>query len=329
MNSVLLSVCAWLVVGMCAWLPATAQTYLTHDEFEQWEDDIRAEPDREYLFRMINGDIVTGRVLDLSSWADKTNAEEVSAEDALGFTVTVDAITGPLKLESVDIAYFGPRYDTYRHRHRGYVIPTAQPIGDDAFIGLWEIGFLYAGGGIGPLSITAGRSFVPGIPARDQFSLVNVKATVAELDNGLVETGKQFYAVGFNGAWLNDKNFIGHAFANATFTGVRSQTTTTFFAKVAGPELMQVNLGTLVGAFNLPLANGAFGVAISIDTRFPEFHDLHAVMELANADITRPANTLLYLGVRTALSSIGMDFGIALAPGPTVVPAVAFAWTPF
>ena len=329
MNPVLLSVCAWLFLGMCAGYSAMAQTYLTHDAYEQWEDEIRAEPDREYLFRMVNGDIITGRVLDLVSVAETANAQEDNADDILGFTVTVDAITGPLKLESVDIAYFGPRYDTYRHRHRGYIIPTAQPIGDDAFIGLWEIGFLYAGGGIGPLSITAGRSFVPGIPARDQLSLINVKATVAEVDNGLVESGKQFYAVGINGAWLNDKNFIGHAFANATFTGERSQTTTTFFAKVAGPELLQVNLGTFVSSFNLPLANGAFGLAISIDTRFPEFHDLHAVMELANADITRPANTLLYLGVRTALSSVGMDFGIALAPGPLVVPAVAFAWTPF
>lgn len=312
-------------------LQLQAQVYVMPDELEELENALREEPDREYVFRLRNGDVISGPILDIQSWAPALSpgSPEVPDQESLGFTVSVDALTGKVTIDSRDIAYFERRYEAYRHRHRGYIIPTAQPIGDDAFIGLWEIGFLYAGGGVGPLSVTAGRSFVPGIPARDQFSLVNVKATVAEADNGLVESGKQYYAVGFNGAWLNDKNFIGHAYVNATFTGARAAATTTFFTKVAGPELMQVNLGTLVNAFNLPLANGAFGVAISIDTRFPDFHDLHAVMELANADITRPGNTLLYLGVRTALSSVGMDFGITLAPGPTVIPAVAFAWTPF
>ena len=326
---------AYIVVAASLLLPLQAQVYLMPDELEQLENDLRDDPDREYVFRLVNGDIVSGPIIDIEAWdpfprpgTDSMYLKKRSKQ-SFGFDVTVDALTGKLKLDSRNIAYFERRYEAYRHRHRGYIIPTAQPIGDDAFIGLWEIGFLYAGGGVGPLSITAGRSFVPGIPARDQLSLVNVKATVAEADNGLVESGKQYYALGFNGAWLNDKNFIGHAYVNATFTGARAAATTTFFTKVAGPELMQVNLGTLVNAFNLPLANGAFGVAISIDTRFPDFHDLHAVMELANADITRPGNTLLYLGVRTALSSVGMDFGITLAPGPTVIPAVAFAWTPF
>jgi hypothetical protein len=326
---------AYIVVAASLLLPLQAQVYLMPDELEQLENDLRDDPDREYVFRLVNGDIVSGPIIDIEAWdlflrpgTDSMYLKKRSKQ-SFGFDVTVDALTGKLKLDSRNIAYFERRYEAYRHRHRGYIIPNAQPIGDDAFIGLWEIGFLYAGGGVGPLSITAGRSFVPGIPARDQLSLVNVKATVAEADNGLVESGKQYYALGFNGAWLNDKNFIGHAYVNATFTGARAAATTTFFTKVAGPELMQVNLGTLVNAFNLPLANGAFGVAISIDTRFPDFHDLHAVMELANADITRPGNTLLYLGVRTALSSVGMDFGITLAPGPTVIPAVAFAWTPF
>lgn len=326
---------AYIVVAASLLLPLQAQVYLMPDELEQLENDLRDDPDREYVFRLVNGDIVSGPIIDIEAWdlflrpgTDSMYLRKLRKQ-SFGFDVTVDALTGKLKLDSRNIAYFERRYEAYRHRHRGYIIPTAQPIGDDAFIGLWEIGFLYAGGGVGPLSITAGRSFVPGIPARDQLSLVNVKATVAEADNGLVESGKQYYALGFNGAWLNDKNFIGHAYVNATFTGARAAATTTFFTKVAGPELMQVNLGTLVDAFNLPLANGAFGVAISIDTRFPDFHDLHAVMELANADITRPGNTLLYLGVRTALSSVGMDFGITLAPGPTVIPAVAFAWTPF
>jgi hypothetical protein len=335
MSTVLRLLCITLILIAGSSIRAKGQVWLSPEAFEQWEDDLRDDPEREYLFRMVNGDIITGTIVDLEQWsaAERPSATAGSLDEhdteTLGFTVIVDALAGKLKLDSRDIAYVDQRHETYRHRHRGYIIPTAQPIGDDAFIGLWEIGFLYAGGGIGPLSITAGRSFVPGIPARDQFSLVNMKVTVAEADNGLVESGKQFYAVGFNGAWLNDKNFIGHAYANATFTGSRSQATTTFFTKVAGQELLQVNLGTLVNAFNLPLANGAFGVAISIDTRFPEFHDLHAVMELANADITRPSNTLLYLGVRTALSAVGMDFGITLAPGPTVIPAVAFAWTPF
>lgn len=293
-----------------------AQVSMTSDQIDALEEGIRNDPDRVYLVRLVNGDILTGPLLAVE-------------RDNDGVALRIGATIGRAKIYLREIAYVNTVTDAYRHRHRGYILPTAQPIGDDHFLGVWEIAVLYAGGGIGPISITGGRSLVPGIPMSDQFSVVNIKATVHEADNGLVEGGKQFYAVGVNGTWLNDRNFLGHVYGSATFTGRRTQVTTTMFAKISGNELSTVRLGTLTDPFNVPYGNGAIGIGLGLDTRMPAFNDLHVIAELANADITRPANTLLYLGLRTATSAVAMDFGMALAPGPTVVPAVAFAWTPF
>jgi hypothetical protein len=306
-----------VIIGMLvAVASAHAQLMMSTDDLDALEEQIRDDPDRVFFVRLINGDVLTGPLLAVERSDD-------------GVALRIGATIGRAKVYLREIAFLRAIDDAYRHRHRGYILPTAQPIGDDHFLGVWELAFLYAGGGIGPISITGGRTLVPGIPMSDQFSVVNVKVTVHEADNGLVEGGKQYYAVGVNGAWLNDKNFMGHVYGSATFTGRRTQVTTTMFAKVSGEDLATINVGTLVNPFVLPYANGAIGIGLSLDTRMPSFNDLHVIAELANADITRPANTILYLGLRTASSSIAMDFGIALAPGPLAIPAVAFAWTPF
>ena len=101
------------------------------------------------------------------------------------------------------------------------------------------------------------------------------------------------------------------------------------FAKVAGEDVYTITGSNLFGPASFQLQNGAFGVGIGLDTRFPEMRNLHFVGELWNADITRPSNTDLYLGLRLGSTAVAMDFGLTIVPGPAAIPTVAFAWTPF
>ncbi|MFZ9869907.1 MAG: hypothetical protein ACO3E0_01990 [Candidatus Kapaibacteriota bacterium] len=273
--------------------------------------------DEIYVVRLENGDILSGAIVEFS-------------EDDTGAYVRVASVVGRAKIYAKEIHSIYSSEADYRHRHRGYILPTAIPIGNDAFISLIEGVLPYAGVGVGNwLSITAGRTLVPGIAWSEQVSLVNAKFTVHTAPHGLVEGGEQYYAVGINGGWLNDVNFLGHVYGVATFTGKRTQATLMMFAKVAGKDNYTIKAGNFFGPSAFPLPNGTFGVGIGLDTRFPEMRNLHVVGELWNADLTRPANTALYLGLRLTSRAVASDFGFTIVQGPFVVPTVAFAWTPW
>lgn len=273
--------------------------------------------DETYLVRLHNGDIISGPIAEI-------------AEDSTGAYVRVVAVIGRAKIYAKEIAWISTSNEAYRHRHRGYLMPTAQPIRGDHFVALIEGVMPYGGFGIGEwFSMTAGRTVLPGIDWSEQISVVNAKFTVHKGENGLVEGGEQYYALGFNGGWLNDVNFMGHVFGVATFTGVRTQASVMMFAKVAGKDAYTITAGDLIDPVSFALANGTFGIGLGLDTRFPEMKNLHFIGELWNADLTRPSNTALYLGLRLTSTAVAMDFGITTVPGPAFVPTVAFAWTPF
>lgn len=280
-------------------------------------DAMEYDTDAEYYVRLVNGDVVTGQILEISS-------------DSTGTFLRLAASFGRARLYAREISWIGLREASYRARHRGILLPTAQPIGNDHYLALVEGVMPTIGVGIGSVvSITAGRTVVPGIGWSNQFSTVNIKGTLYEGPNGLVEQGKQVYALGVNGAWINDVNFIGHVYGVATYTGKRTSVSTLVHAKVSGKDDYTVSGGTLFSPFRFPYANGTIGLAFMMDVRFPEFHDLHFIGELWNADILRPSNSALFVGVRQGNTALTFDFGVAVLPGPNVAPALVVQWTPF
>lgn len=280
-------------------------------------DAMEYDTDAEYYVRLINGDVVTGQIVEIST-------------DSSGSFLRIATSFGRARLYAREISWIGTREASYRARHRGMLLPTAQPIGNDHYLALVEGVMPTIGVGIGSvLSITAGRTVVPGIGWSNQFSTVNVKGTVYEGQNGLVEQGKQVYALGINGAWVNDVNFIGHLYGVATFTGKRTSVSTLVHAKISGKDDYTVSGGTLVSPFRFPYANGTIGVALMMDVRFPEMHDLHFIGELWNSDLRRPSNSALFMGVRQGNTTLAFDFGVAVLPGPNVAPALVVQWTPF
>ncbi len=270
-----------------------------------------------YYVRLVNGDLLSGVITEADA-------------DTSGAFIRIKAPIGRAKIYAREIAWIGLLEKSYRARNRGYILPTAQPIGNDHYLALVEGVMPWLGVGIADIvSITGGRTIVPGIGWENQFSAVNVKFSLYEAGNGLVEGGKQFYALGMNGTWINDVNFIGHVYAVATFTGKRTSVSTMMHAKIAGKDLYTVSGGTLFDPFVFPYPNGSIGIALMMDVRFPELHDLHFLGELWNADLTRPAQSALFLGLRQGNTSLTFDFGLTLVPGPAVVPTLAVAWHPF
>lgn len=280
-------------------------------------ENFEPDPELVYYVRMSNGDVLSG----LSTQVK---------EDGKGNYIELTTINGRIKIYEENIAWIGLYIDSYRADSRGLLIPNAEPIGNDSYIGVTEAVMPTVGIGYTPyLNVVAGRTIIPGIGAENQFSIVNIKSTLYEAENGLVEGGKQFYAVGFNASWLNDVNFIGHLYGVATFTGKRTRVSTLVHWKAAGKEVYTVSSGTLANSFQFPYINGTLGVGLMMDVRFPELHDVHILAELWGADLTRPSQSGLFLGLRQTNNQLTYDFGFGLLPRGVLVPIVNFAWTPW
>ncbi|MBK6291335.1 MAG: hypothetical protein IPF59_06190 [Ignavibacteria bacterium] len=305
---------AVLLVAVVASAPVLkAQSGMSDEALEQYEFDTELE----YYVRLVNGDVVSGPVTETSS-------------DSAGAFIRIKTPFGRARLYAAEISWIGLLEESYRARNRGLILPTAEAIKKDHYLALVEGVMPTLGVGIADfVSITGGRTVIPGIGWQNQFSTVNIKGTVYEGKNGLVEGGKQIYAFGVNGSWINDVNFMGHVYGVATFTGKRTRVSTMIHAKVAGKDSYVVSGGSLFDPFTFPYANGTIGVAFMMDVRFPEMHDLHFLGELWNADLTRPSQSALFLGLRQCNTAITFDFGLTLLPGPNVAPALAVAWTPW
>lgn len=299
------------------WSIVMASMFATASAIEDAElEDLEIDPEVEYYIRLHTGDVYTGLL-------------STVAIDGRGAHVSITTSAATTKIYAGDIAWISTRDHAYRARNRGAVLPTAEAIGNDMYVGLTEVVLPTIGFGVFDVgSITLARTLIPGIGMENQLSLVNLKATVHEDVNGLVEGGRQIYAIGFNGTWLNDVNFLGQLYGVATFTGKRARVSTMIFGKVVGKDDYTINTGSLGSSFRFPYANGTMGIGLMIDVRFPEFHDLRVLAELWGANIQRPSQSVFFLGLRSASTAVTYDFGLGLFPGGNLVPVVNFAWNP-
>ncbi|MFP4528540.1 MAG: hypothetical protein ACLFQX_08325 [Candidatus Kapaibacterium sp.] len=278
-------------------------------------DDLEIGKKHEYIIRLKNGDILTGYVTGTAPGEEGGPAIRFRTE------------LGTALIYISQIEEIRPKEVAYRHSHRVFLLPTAEPIGGDHFIGMFEMLFLYGGAGIGDIvSITAGRSIVPGIDSRQQLTELNVKATVYNTDFESMEGGMSF-AVGGNMAWANHNNRLVHYYGVATFRGFKSLITSAIFYKAGSEDYYRLNFGQ--NAVDMTYADGSFGIGLGLDTRFTRWHGLHFIGELWNSDITRPTNTGVLLGFRLSNSSFSADFGLSFFTQPLVAPFASFVWTPF
>jgi hypothetical protein len=268
--------------------------------------------------RLLNGDILTGKILELIEKRAGTPEEGIRLETSLG-TLTIFVS---------EIAEITPRRNLYRHNHRAYIMPTAEPIGANHFVGLWELIFLYGGVGITDyVSITAGRTLVPFILPEEQFTLVNVKITPYSTD--IDDNGNRiFTCIGGNFALANAANQFWHVYLGGTFKSTRTSITGLVFAKANQPNSYRIRAGNFFD-FTTRYEQATIGLGAALDSRISDRHDLHFIGELWNANVLQPSSTAVLLGLRLANTTLSMDFGVAIFTQPFFFPFVSVAWTPF
>jgi len=276
------------------------------------------EPDRNkiYVIKLINGDILTGYVVESISDPDEGEGIKFSTEIGTA-TIFEDQILEIRLLK-----------EHYRHNHRIFLLPTANPIENNHFIGNFELLFFYAGAGISDIvSITAGRTLTPSeIRSDQQITVANIKVTLFNSDiNSSSE--KLSFALGGNLGFVNNDNRLIHFYGVGTLTLNRSAVTAAIFYKAGSDDYNKVIFGN--NYIDLRYADGSFGIGLGLDTKFSRMHDLHFIGELWNSDVTKPTNTAVMLGLRLCSTKFSADFGLSFFTYPFVAPFCSFVWTPF
>lgn len=178
----------------------------------------------EYVIRLFNGDQITGTILEFNE--DSLKGNSIKFKTLIGTTIIYFKEIKEIQLKD----------DLNRHSHRIFIMPTAEPIKNNAFLGNYMLAFFYAGFGIFDIvSVTAGRSVIPTVPSQDQISLLNLKATVFTTQWEEMKGGLSI-AIGLNHGFVNHNNRFTHLYTNFTFIGDRTDITGMFYVKTGESE---------------------------------------------------------------------------------------------
>ncbi len=274
-------------------------------------------PDRNqiYTIRLVSGDILSGYVVENVSNPDNGEGIKFSTE------------IGTATIYEDQILEIKPIREYYRHDHRIFLLPTANPIENNHFIGNFELLLFYAGAGISDIvSISAGRTFIPSIRSDQQVTLANIKFTLLDMDlNSSSE--KLTLALGSNLGFVNHDNRLIHYYGVGTLTLNRSAVTAAIFYKAGSDDYNKVKIGN--NFIDLTYTDGSFGIGLGLDTKFSNKHDLHFIGELWNSNVSEPTYTAVMLGLRLCSSKFSADFGLSFFTYPFVAPFCSFVWTPF
>jgi hypothetical protein len=283
---------------------------------EDLPDEITPGDDILYMIRLQNGDIITGYVIEYIN--DKDKGEGIKFETEVGIA----------KIYYTQIVEITTLEDSYRHNHRIFLAPTADPISDNHFAGMFEILFFYAGFGISDyVSFTAGTTIIPGIPAGDQISNFNLKLSLISFDFEDDLAKNISFSLGGNLLFLNHNNKMSHVYGVGTLKLSKTSLSAIMFYKTNDQAFYTMHIGENVYDFQFP--GGAFGLGLGLDTELSKRHGLHVIGELFNSNVNQPTSSGMTLGLRFANTTVSADFGIAFFTNPFFAPYMSFVWTPF
>ncbi|MCX6154220.1 MAG: hypothetical protein NT007_08670 [Candidatus Kapabacteria bacterium] len=272
--------------------------------------------DIEYEIRFTNGDILTGYYSEFISTSDTTTG------DAIKFSTNF----GKATIYENQVASIFLLNDAYRHNHRIFLMPTAEAIKSNHFVGVYEMLFGYLGVGIDKcISITAGRTLIPMISSKEQITVGDIKVTALTEHYDSGET--MSLAVGANLTFLNHDNKLTHFYINGTYHGNKSIVTAIIFAKTGANDFNTLHF--YGNYLNMIYENGSVGVGLGLDTKLSEWKGIRLIGELWNKSVLVPTDSGVLLGLRTCNTQLAADFGIAFFLQPMFIPFASFSWTPF
>jgi hypothetical protein len=274
---------------------------LTTAAFAQSRDSLR------YIVQMKSGDAFRGNLV------DHTDS-----------TVVVVTEFGRINVRKELVEEFIPLSGPYRHRPLHFLMPSASPAGPGVFASNYELGFWFAGVGLGyGATITAGATLVPSIPFSQQFYHAGAKFTI--------ERNAEFeLALGAAYTFITTDHPYAHVYAVGTFPVGTARYSAMIIYKATGADVARIAIAPFGGDttdFTL-FYDGAIGAAFGFDAPAFGRDDMMWVGEIWNNDLRKPANTVSMLGLRVMNESMAADFGFALFTAPFIVPVVSFTYTP-
>lgn len=259
----------------------------------------------QYMVRLKNGDAVRGTI---TKFTDST--------------ITLKTALGEVSIDKNLINKFTLIEGPYTHRPFHYLMPTASPNGPGGFITNYELGFMYAGFGLGyGATISAAMTAIPGLSLNSQLYHLGVKYTI-ERSNDLE------VAIGGTYTFLGDQAMYSHIYSVATIPFYGGRYSFMFHARATGPD--EVNLKFQLFNYDTTRVKfyytSKFGVAMGFDMPLFGRDDMNWVGEIWNGDITKPQNTASMIGVRVQNEHLSAVFGVALIPKPLILPITSFSY---
>jgi hypothetical protein len=268
-----------------------------------------------YVIRLTNGDELEGKV------------DSFISDPEEGDGIKFDSEIGIAKIYFSQISEIVQCSKYYRNGYKYFLLPTAIGIGNNHFVGMLEMFFLYGGIGITDyFSVIAGRSLLPGAYSNQQLSLINIKGSLPSID--FEDIPRNLYlAFGGNLGFANNNNKFIHFYGVATALFYKTSLSLSVFYKAGSEDYYLVRYG--INSVDVNYPDGSFGVAFGVDTKIPHHKGLHFIAELWNIDVQRPTHSGLFMGIRLANTSVCFDFGLGWFTQPFVVPIANFSWSPF
>lgn len=167
--------------------------------------------------------------------------------------------------------------------HSTFLMPTANPIMNNHFIGNYEIFLITGGVGIANfLSVTGARSFIPLTPADKQISLLNVKMSLPKISLQPMTNSNLAFAVGLNYAQINADNKLWHIFGTATYNVLSSSPANVSvgaFYKLGYQEFPSTAV-LFERQFIFDYQDGAFGLYFGLEKHFNTRKDVSLLLEV-------------------------------------------------
>lgn len=294
----------------------------------------------EYSIILNNGDIISGNITECVTNTNSDinqntnihkNNQNIDIKNEYPYIV-IKAFDNEVNvvLYEDEIADIIEKIHDLHQNHSLYIMPTANPIKNNCFIGNYEIALFYGGFGLTDwISITAGHSIIPSTNANEQISVVNAKFSFPNIVKE--DSSNIAIAVGTNIGWINLSNKMFHLFAIGTYNSSslnNSNFSFGVFYKLGYQDYPStVRLAGRTFTFNYP--DGSIGLCAGFEKRFAARKELSLLLEIWNSDITRPTNTGILTGLRLSHRNFYTDFGFAVFTQPFVAPFFSFVWMPF
>jgi hypothetical protein len=307
------------------------------------ENNNLEQPDITYIIKLNNGDIISANIIacvtsvnevqQILKQVQNDNIKE-QAEQFIPFLIvkTFGEEIFIYEDEIMNISIRTSDNNTFKwQNHSLFLMPTANPISNNHFIGNYELFFLFGGIGIFDyVSLLGAYSFIPWTATPNQIAIINAKVSIPPIP--LDGNSNIALAAGFNYGQINRHNKLQHIFGIATYNNNSanpSNFSVGMFYKIGAQEYFNVLLLNQP-PFGFYYSDGSFGLCGGFEKHFNTRKDLSLLLEIWNADVTNGADTGILLGLRLAGKNFYTDFGLTVITTPLPpIPFFSFVWMPF